>query len=107
MRVAIFSSPEIAGNSQKVATASPADALASSGPTPLDSRGARGAGAVAPSPASATAASAGVSAACRPVGATVIPAGMPEQRAEPSEPVTLAHIRSHGCCDLLVYCSSG
>jgi hypothetical protein len=32
---------------------------------------------------------------------------MPAQRAETIEPVTLAHIRSHGCRDLLVYCGSG
>ncbi|HEY7247909.1 MAG TPA: hypothetical protein VH678_28915 [Xanthobacteraceae bacterium] len=27
--------------------------------------------------------------------------------AEPCEPVTMGHIRSHGCRDLLVYCVSG
>ena len=29
------------------------------------------------------------------------------RRAETFEPVTMAHIRSRGCRDLLVYCSSG
>ena len=29
----------------------------------------------------------------------------PRQR-ETFPPVTLAHIRGHGCCDLLVYCNS-
>jgi hypothetical protein len=32
---------------------------------------------------------------------------MPAYRAETFEPVTLGHIRGHGCRDLLVYCSSG
>ena len=32
---------------------------------------------------------------------------MPPHRAERFEPVTLAHIRSHGCRDLLIYCDSG
>src|SRR5208337_1416658 len=29
------------------------------------------------------------------------------RKAEPFEPVTLGHIRSHGCKDLLIYCDSG
>jgi hypothetical protein len=31
---------------------------------------------------------------------------MAGQKRETFEPVTLGHIRSHGCRDLLVYCSS-
>jgi hypothetical protein len=30
-----------------------------------------------------------------------------QYRAERVAPVTIAHIRAHGCRDLLVYCSSG
>jgi hypothetical protein len=30
-----------------------------------------------------------------------------KRRQETFAPVTLGHIRSHGCRDLLVYCSSG
>ena len=33
--------------------------------------------------------------------------GCPHREPKPSSPVTLAHIRSHGCRDLLVYCSTG
>ena len=32
---------------------------------------------------------------------------MPAPRAATFEPVTLAHIRAHGCRDLLIYCDSG
>jgi hypothetical protein len=32
---------------------------------------------------------------------------MAVRKAEIFAPVTLAHIRSHGCRDLLVYCDSG
>jgi hypothetical protein len=32
---------------------------------------------------------------------------MAVRKAETFAPVTLAHIRSHGCRDLLVYCDSG
>jgi hypothetical protein len=32
---------------------------------------------------------------------------MTGQKPEMFEPVTLGHIRSHGCRDLLVYCGSG
>jgi hypothetical protein len=32
---------------------------------------------------------------------------MTGQKPETFEPVTLGHIRSHGCRDLLVYCGSG
>jgi hypothetical protein len=29
------------------------------------------------------------------------------RQQETFQPVTLGHIRSHGCCDLLIYCASG
>jgi hypothetical protein len=29
------------------------------------------------------------------------------RKAETFPPVTMGHIRGHGCCDLLVYCGSG
>jgi hypothetical protein len=29
------------------------------------------------------------------------------RKSETFEPVTMGHIRSHGCRDLLVYCASG
>jgi hypothetical protein len=32
---------------------------------------------------------------------------MAVQKGETFEPVTMGHIRSHGCRDLLVYCASG
>jgi hypothetical protein len=32
---------------------------------------------------------------------------MPSCRRESFPPVTMAHIRAHGCRDLLVYCDSG
>ena len=32
---------------------------------------------------------------------------MAVRKADTFEPVTLGHIRSHGCRDLLVYCNSG
>jgi hypothetical protein len=32
---------------------------------------------------------------------------MPQRITQRFEPVTLGHIRGHGCRDLLVYCSSG
>ena len=32
---------------------------------------------------------------------------MPVRKAETFPPVTMAHIRGHGCRDLLIYCSSG
>ena len=32
---------------------------------------------------------------------------MARRRSEAFAPVTLGHIRAHGCRDLLVYCSSG
>ena len=32
---------------------------------------------------------------------------MVPRKSETFEPVTLGHIRSHGCRDLLVYCDSG
>jgi hypothetical protein len=32
---------------------------------------------------------------------------MAVQKGETFEPVTMGHIRSHGCRDLLVYCGSG
>ena len=32
---------------------------------------------------------------------------MPVRRIETFPPVTMGHIRGHGCRDLLVYCSSG
>src|SRR6202022_2872528 len=41
------------------------------------------------------------------IRAVDISAVMPAQKPETLEPVTLAHIRSHGCRDLLVYCNSG
>ena len=34
-------------------------------------------------------------------------ASMTPHRRETFPPVTLAHIRAHGCRDLLVYCTSG
>jgi hypothetical protein len=43
-----------------------------------------------------------------PAGYTArVPATSRRHKAETFEPVTLGHIRSHGCRDLLVYCSSG
>ena len=32
---------------------------------------------------------------------------MTSRKRETFEPVTMGHIRSHGCRDLLVYCDSG
>jgi hypothetical protein len=32
---------------------------------------------------------------------------MVRRKAETFEPVTMGHIRGHGCRDLLVYCNSG
>jgi hypothetical protein len=32
---------------------------------------------------------------------------MVHRKSETFEPVTMGHIRSHGCQDLLVYCASG
>jgi hypothetical protein len=32
---------------------------------------------------------------------------MPAHHRETFEPVTLGHIRAHGCRDLLIYCDSG
>ena len=32
---------------------------------------------------------------------------MVRRKAEAFEPVTMGHIRGHGCRDLLIYCNSG
>jgi hypothetical protein len=44
---------------------------------------------------------------CSGQGKARVPATSRRHKAETFEPVTLGHIRSHGCRDLLVYCSSG